>query len=277
MCGLVGILFWPAERSATEWDTIRRCFTQAMLCNEERGREAAGVALVRSDGTFRLFKQPVSASELSVMAGYKDLLSGLDAKTTCLLGHTRAPTKGSRWDNANNHPLLAGRVIGIHNGHIRNDDELFAELALPRDGQVDSEIIFRLLDTVSPSGRNGGYLAAVRECIRRLDGPFSTLSVDLARPNRLLVLKKDQPLCVHYHQPWQALCFSSRYLFLRKTFGRAVIMEILPAKQLYLFDAQQIPQHGNEPIGVLSMSGDGAFGPSPLDLAAGSDGLAEIR
>ncbi len=251
MCGLAGILLFPMERSETDWRAIRRCFTQTLVHNEERGREATGVALIRRDGAYGLFKQPAPASQLVETDTYRDLLATVDAGTTCLLGHTRAPTKGSRWDNANNHPLVAGRVIGIHNGHIHNDDKLFAELGLPRKGQVDSEIIFRLLDTISVYSQNGTYLRAVRRRVNRLRGRFATLSVDIWQPGRLLALKKDMPLCVHYHQPWQALCFSSRYLFLRKAFGRSVITEALPPEHAYLFDAEQLSQRGKEPLGQL--------------------------
>lgn len=253
MCGLAGILLYPTERSEADWAAIRHCFSQTLIYNEERGREAAGVAIVQREGACRVVKQPVSASELVEMRAYADLLATVNAGTTCLLGHTRAPTKGSRWDNANNHPLLTGQVIGVHNGHIDNDDELFRELSLPRRGQVDSEIIFRLLDTIALNGSAAAYLDAVRRRAGMLRGPFSTLSVDLVWPGRLLALKKDKPLCVHYHEPWQALCFSSRYLFLRKAFGRSVITEALPSRHAYLFDAFRLPGRGKQPVGSLPL------------------------
>jgi glucosamine 6-phosphate synthetase-like amidotransferase/phosphosugar isomerase protein len=258
MCGLAGIFLHPQERSEEDWQIIRRTFSETLLSNEERGRDASGVALVRRDGTYRIFKQPVAASQLIEMPGYQALLAEVGPDTTCLLGHTRAPTKGSRWDNANNHPLLAGQVIGIHNGHIHNDDELFAGLSLPRQGHVDSEIIFRLLDTVEPWSRNGGYLTAVRQRMALLQGRFATLSVDLWHPERLLVLKQNVPLCVHYHAPWQALCFSSRYIFLRKAFGRSVITEALDPGYAYLFDVHHLPRQGKEPVDQASLSPSGS-------------------
>jgi glucosamine 6-phosphate synthetase-like amidotransferase/phosphosugar isomerase protein len=253
MCGLAGILLYPKQRPEEEWQAIRQTFGETLLSNEERGRDATGVVLVRGDGTYSIFKQPVCASELIEMPGYRAILAELGPDTTCLLGHTRAPTKGSRWDNANNHPLVAGQVIGVHNGHIHNDDELFADLALPRNGEVDSEIIFRLLDTVEPSRRNGGYLSAVRERTALLRGRFATLSVDLWHPERVLVLKQDMPLCVHYHAPWQALFFSSRYVFLRKAFGQSVITEALDPGQAYLFDVHHLPERGKEPVGQVAL------------------------
>ncbi|MBN1659065.1 MAG: hypothetical protein JXA93_11710 [Anaerolineae bacterium] len=254
MCGLAGIFICPGERTEQEWAEIRDCFTQTLLFNEERGREASGVALVRSDSSLLLFKAPVPATELVEMDGYRRVVDALGPETTCLLGHTRMPTKGSRWNNANNHPVVAGHVVGIHNGHIKNDDQLFAALALPRQGEVDSEIIFRLLDTLSPAGDDGRYMAAVKNEMARLEGRFATMNVDLRRPDRLLVLKNEAPLCVHYHAPWQALCFSSRYLFLRKAFGRSVVTEALDSGYGYLFDAAGLPACGKEPLETLEIA-----------------------
>lgn len=256
MCGLAGILLYPMERPEAEWEAIRDCFTQMLLANEERGREASGVAVIQGDGTFQMYKGPLPASRLSETEAYRQVLAIVGPETTCLLGHTRAPTKGSCWNNANNHPLVAGRVIGIHNGHIHNDDELFADIGLPREGQVDSEIIFRLLDTIPLHSQNGTYLQEVRRRANMLQGCYATLSVNLEQPDRLLVLKKDMPLCVHYHESWQALFFSSRYLFLRKVFGRPVIAEALDSGRVYLFDARRLAELGKRAVGSLELATD---------------------
>ena len=39
-------------------------------------------------------------------------------------------TKGHPSISANNHPVRHGAVVGIHNGHIDNDDALMAALRL---------------------------------------------------------------------------------------------------------------------------------------------------
>lgn len=253
MCGLAGLLLYPQERSHTEWQELQHLFTQTLLFNQERGREATGVALFQLDRRFHLFKQPLPAAQLVQMPDYHRLLNQIGPHTTCLLGHTRMPTKGSPTNNANNHPLHTGHVIGIHNGQIDNDNRLFAELALPRQGQVDSEIIFRLLDTIPENALDGRYLPSALERIKRLQGRFTTLSVDLRQPARLLVLKADMPLCVHYDPRLQALFFSSRYLFLRQAFGRAVIAEALPSQHAYLFDATALPTLGRHPLQMLPL------------------------
>ncbi|OGP53168.1 MAG: hypothetical protein A2Y65_06730 [Deltaproteobacteria bacterium RBG_13_52_11] len=248
MCGLAGMLFYPTQRSDTEWAELREVFTRMVVFNEERGREASGAALISRDGILRLFKQPVPASQLVKMEPYQDIMASIGPDTTCLLGHTRAPTKGSRWNNANNHPLLVGHTVGIHNGIIDNDDDLFTRSGFSRHGEVDSEIIFSLLDRIGPISNNGSYPPLVQRQVSLLEGFFATLSVDLRRPTHLLVLKYLRPLCLHYEKRLNALFFSSRYLFLRKAFGRAVITEALEAERGFIFDAGQLLERGETPL-----------------------------
>ncbi len=253
MCGLVGTLLHPRPRSPEAWQTIREATTGNLQANEERGREAAGIAVIQRDGRYHIFKQPVTASSLIVMEGYRETLERVNEETVCILGHTRMPTKGSRWRNVNNHPLLAGHVIGIHNGVISNDDELFATLGLCRCGEVDSEIIFRLQDGIDPQRENGRYLPRVSERMRLLGGRFATLSVDLRQPTRLLALKHLQPLCIHYERSLTALFFSSRYIFLRRAFGRSVVTEALDSGYGFYFDALNFPAREGEPLSLFEI------------------------
>ncbi len=252
MCGIAATLLQPRKRTAKEWQTIRDIFSQNLLFNEERGREATGVAIVQCDGSFQILKQPVPASELMATDAYREILDSVGPETVCLLGHTRMPTKGSRWNNVNNHPLLGEHTLGTHNGRILNDDALFVKLRLPRQGAVDSEVILRLLDTLPPS-LDGQYLAHAREKIRSLDGKIVSMVIDLRTPTRLVVIKRNNPLSLHYEAPLQALFFSSRYLFLRKAFGRAVITEALSNETIYSFDARMLSQKGKCPIESLKL------------------------
>jgi len=258
MCGLAGILFAPVHRSDSEWRAIADIFTANLLANEERGREAAGIALVRSDGRLMLHKAQGPASGLAQSRLYQKILEALDERAVCLLGHTRAPTKGAPSNNENNHPILVGNVVGIHNGYIRNDDSLFAHFHLPRQGEVDSEIIFRLLDLLSPSSPPRTYLQDTAWAMSLLEGPLAVLAINLQTPTRLLVVKDGSPLCVHYEPRWQALFFSSRYAFLRRAFDSSVRAEALPSPAVMLFDANRMPQANQSALARLALPGESA-------------------
>lgn len=134
MCGIAGFNLAPEENvNAT------RLASELLLGIEERGRHATGVAYFDGDGAW------VQKDALPATAFVKDL--DMPAHTSNALLHTRFGTKGSRHDMANNHPIeIPGHVIGVHNGVVWNDDEIFAEVGTSRRiAEVDSEAIFAAL------------------------------------------------------------------------------------------------------------------------------------
>jgi glucosamine 6-phosphate synthetase-like amidotransferase/phosphosugar isomerase protein len=150
-----------------------------------------------------------------------------------------------------------GSVVGAHNGHVSNDDLLFARCHYPREAQVDSEIIFRLLASVPSIADGPAYLRVVRPRLQQLDGQYTFLACDLRSPGRLLALRHTHPLSLHYQPDWRVLFFSSSYSFLRRVFGPAVAAEDLTRDQLLLFDAEGIPRLGNHPYACVDMDDGG--------------------
>ncbi len=238
----------PQERPASVWQEIRQCFTENLLFNEERGKEAAGIGVLKRNGNVNIYKAPLPARQLVEQPAYRQIIGSLDAQTTLILGHTRHPTKGPPQNKNNNHPLRAGMLLGVHNGHINNDDDLFARRHYPRQGQVDSEIIFRLLwhDLSQPFAHIP--LTTIRNSLQQLQGEFTILVGDQRSPESLLIVRHNKPLSLHYHPHWKALIFSSRYIFLRKTFGPIVLYETLPDNHLFFYNALYLSQYGAVPI-----------------------------
>lgn len=253
MCGISAILLNPQKRPPKTWRAIKDAFTRNLLFNEERGKAAAGLAVMQANGQASMQKMAVPASEFVTGPEYLTLLEQVGPQTTLLLGHTRHPTQGDPANPGNNHPLQVGPVFGVHNGHVDNNEALFTRFALPRQAQVDSEIIFRLLEPLSPARLNGGYLAAVRPRLQLLQGKFTFIAADRRAPRKLLVLKHSNPLSIHFEPGWNALIFSSRYIFLRKAFGRSVITESLPHNELLLFDAATLARRGHKPVAACPL------------------------
>jgi glucosamine 6-phosphate synthetase-like amidotransferase/phosphosugar isomerase protein len=237
MCGLTGILIGKTY-GENELKQVKELFTRTLLAHEERGREATGVIAFRPDGTFFMVKEPLPAGEFIKTSGYRDFLKRWDKNICTLLGHTRKPTKGSRWNHDNNHPVMAGEIVGIHNGTIDNDDSLFEKENLERKAQVDSEVIFSLLKNIPFDiyPHQSAFSAEIQACTRKLTGSFTTLSVNRKDPRKLLLLKYNQPMSYHYSKNLDTLFFTSRYIFLRKAFGRSVVTEALPGRTAYIFD-----------------------------------------
>src|SRR5262245_61023592 len=136
MCGISGYSF------SGNSDLDRTFAAQALLAGiAERGADAVGYAY-RSSGSVAVHKQRSGASALLDRVSVPD-----DAAQ--VLVHVRDYTKGLPTIESNNHPVRHGSVVGIHNGIIVNDEEIFARHRFIRsapDMTVDSAAIFALAE-----------------------------------------------------------------------------------------------------------------------------------
>ncbi|MCI5132596.1 MAG: hypothetical protein D3904_14055 [Candidatus Electrothrix sp. EH2] len=249
MCGINGILISPG-RTPAQLRRIRELFTANLLANEQRGREATGIARLNNDSDILVNKAPITASEFIHSPGYLRVLNAVSENTTVLLGHTREPTKGTPRQNANNHPIIRGNIVGVHNGTISNDDLIFARRTVSGDriGSVDSEALIALLDSISADMILPSYGGKLYLISKILTGSYVVLYVNPALPHAVFLLKYKNPVSVYWDQELGGLFFSSRYLFLRKTFGRSVITDSLPGRTGFMFDARMLNIYQEHPI-----------------------------
>jgi asparagine synthetase B (glutamine-hydrolysing) len=184
MCGIGGI------RRFGEEPIVKPQIDSLLLSLEKRGNDAAGVALM-TNGDIELYKTDDPAWMVVSSQKYKDFLKdNLKPETTMALVHTRWATKGSPRKNENNHPLFAGNAAVVHNGCISNDDELFREMKLSREAEVDSDIIRAIADEEGISSPK-----AIR-AFGRLRGSCAAALVSAADPDHLLLLRSESPLVV---------------------------------------------------------------------------------
>lgn len=247
MCGIAAILLHPKDRTDDEWQSIRSAFTLNLMFNEQRGNAATGIAVVETSGKAIVYKRPQPASWFVETAEYNRILRHVGARTTLILGHTRLPTKGDSSRAVNNHPIEAGSVLGVHNGEITNAEDLFAGADYERIGEVDSEIIFRLIEKADPTAPCRLYLDDLQCRMQALEGQYTFLACDRRKPEQIVVIKHGNPLCIHFHEQWKAVLFSSRYVFLRKVFKHSFRDGSLPQDSVMLFDAMDLPEAGCTP------------------------------
>ena len=233
MCGLAGVILGRKRRRREELRVIGGVFTELLLLNQKRGTDAAGLAVVRKDGTYKLFKRPGPAAGLVAEKLYWSALA-LDSKVTVVLGHTRRRSRGSERNSLNNHPIRAGRVIGTHNGHIWNADCLVKALCLPRAAEVDSEVLFRLADRAPDE-------ASFRALLRRCRGRMSAAFVHLDHPAVVHLLKGDMPLYAAHVPRLRAVVYASEAWMLRAVLdGQRHQMLELDAFTLSTFDVRGV-------------------------------------
>jgi glucosamine 6-phosphate synthetase-like amidotransferase/phosphosugar isomerase protein len=176
LCGIAG--YSLALDSTVERTVAARALLTGIA---ERGADAVGYAYRSPGAPIAVHKQRSGATALL------DRIS-VPEEATKLLVHVRDFTKGHPSRAANNHPIRHGSVVGIHNGIIKNDVELFTQHGIARAEPgmtVDSEIIFALAE------RSRGRTA---DALQQLYGSMATAWLDEGRAELLLARGLGRPL-----------------------------------------------------------------------------------
>jgi glucosamine 6-phosphate synthetase-like amidotransferase/phosphosugar isomerase protein len=171
VCGIAG---YSLDASS---EVDRTLTAQALLAGiADRGSDAAGYAYATPGEPTQVFKLRAGASalleQITVPAG-----------ACSALLHVRDFTKGHPSLDANNHPIRHAGVVGIHNGIIGNDDEIFARHDIERAEEgmtVDSEVIFAL---VARYGHGRGRV------LEELYGSMAAAWLDEAVPDALYLVR----------------------------------------------------------------------------------------
>jgi glutamine---fructose-6-phosphate transaminase (isomerizing) len=165
MCGIAG---YSLTRDA---DVDRTLAAQALLAGiAERGADAVGYA----------YRDGVEAAIHKQRSGASALLDRVEIPQSSVqvLVHVRDYTKGHPTIEANNHPVRHGSVVGIHNGIILNDDEIFDRHGFERaepEMTVDSEAIFALAESTDSNPK----------ALEHLRGSMAAAWFDERRPGTL--------------------------------------------------------------------------------------------
>lgn len=205
MCGIVGALAigdLPKEKEAVRQEVMRVLSTELMLVTEKRGTDATGAVILFKDGNYYGVKRGAKSSTfLSKFGTSKETYGSLlevwkktKSPVKAFVGHCRATTSGSAYNNMNNHPIKVGNIVGIHNGTLRNDDVIFKNLECKRDADVDSEAIFRLAAHYTNSGEEPFTMDVIKEIVHRLDGTFAVIMFNADNPYQIPVFRDGRPM-----------------------------------------------------------------------------------
>lgn len=179
MCGIAGISVAAGD---TKINT-RVVASSLLLAIETRGRDATGAAWLNADGdTVDLTKVPVTATSF-----LKHRTEHLPTTTATMILHTRTGTHGSSQNRLNLHPVVHERIIGVHNGVLRNHGKLFTNSKRKPTAQVDSEGLMAILNTDEHP----------TEVLGQIEGDAAIAWMDLDEPEVLhLACVTGRPLCI---------------------------------------------------------------------------------
>lgn len=171
MCGIVGFV---------KNDCLMDIYN-SLLCLEYRGYDSAGVAFI--DNGLRVVKKKGNvANLLPYLEGFK---------TNIGIGHTRWATHGQPSDS-NSHPHVDGIFAIVHNGIIENYEELKRGIKSKFSSETDSEVIAKLLSI----NYSGNTLEAIMHVQSLLSGSFAIAILNSLEPDKLYLVKKDNPLII---------------------------------------------------------------------------------
>jgi predicted glutamine amidotransferase len=142
MCGLAGFARHPDGEGHV---TAREVVEELLLRSAHRGKHATGIATVGGSKPF-IWKWAVDVHRALNSEPWRNQRAELAADTPFMIGHVRYATQNNAHMDEAAHPFRFGRVVGAHNGVIRNWHSLREKHKTGADWIVDSEAAFALLD-----------------------------------------------------------------------------------------------------------------------------------
>ena len=232
MCGIFGLFVQRGSRCTPAF--IQRAVASLARHSESRGKDSSGIAL--RDGRqqeYVVLKGTVPITELLKRKAVADRLKQLIQATQVtgngdqgsdfsVMGHSRLVTNGSQLVAENNQPVVKSGLLGIHNGIIVNENELWTSHPdLERSFEIDTEVILALvrkrLDQGSP----------IAEAISRTAAEiYGTFSISLMAVDRglLALATNNGSLYTLEHDAMRIFAFASEEFFL-KDFSRRMELQ----------------------------------------------------
>ncbi len=245
MCGIFGVMV--GEKHDWSSKALKTVVRSLFLMSESRGKEAAGISILTRD-TIYVYKDAKSASSLIRDREYGDLLDRTlgwnrsskgwqDSHPVALIGHSRLVTDGTHELHDNNQPVTIDGAVGVHNGIIVNQDNLWKQYPeMKRHYQVDSEVIFSLIRMFHKKGVTIGE--ATQETFNAIQG-MASIAVLFDDLDYLLLATNNGSLYQCVNKSSTIFIFASeQYIlnqltqrsFVRKLLGPCTILQVPPGE-----------------------------------------------
>lgn len=224
MCGIVGALAFGKldQKDEVIRQRLMRFFTtELLILTEDRGKDATGAAVLFNNAHFVGVKRGEGSGDWLTKFGETPEYFGSLLKiwrtynhpAALYIGHCRQGTIGDKEDNTNNHPIKVGPIIGVHNGVIKNHEEIIQHLGCQRDGRVDSEAIMRLFAHYTNNGQEPFTLDMCQNVVDRLDGEFAVMVCNASNPTQVPLFRDRRPIEFVLIKPFGILIVVSEIKF----------------------------------------------------------------
>ena len=241
MCGIFGMII--KGKDLFTYNEFNKLSNNLFKYSSTRGKEAAGFAL-RTQNTIDILKDSGSPQDFIKKEKYKKILkkgfnefNNNSIKTgelinfpITLIGHSRLVTNGIQSQSYNNQPVIVKDLIGVHNGIITNDQELWRNHnEIKREYEVDSEIILKLLSKYLNKSRS--FIKSTTDTFNEIKGSASIASLFTDYKNLLLATNTGSIFYV-YSPNKNIFIFASERFILQKIIKSKYIDNNFVIKQL---------------------------------------------
>jgi hypothetical protein len=231
MCGIVGALSFG--KTDDKLEKLRKevtafLVTELLLLTAERGKDATGVTTLFDNGDYMGLKMGIASPEFvsrwggtsKDYEGFLKVFRKNPRECKVVLGHCRKSSIGNYWDNNNNHPIKVGDIVGIHNGTLTNHKKIIEKLGGKKDGDVDSEAIFRLAHHLTAGGKEPFTIEMLYQTAVRLDGSYAVLMYNGNNPYQVGALRNGRPMEMVLVKPLKMVFVASEKKFLETAMWR---------------------------------------------------------
>lgn len=155
MCGIFGFIVHKDADYKPAF--IKRSLTILAQLSESRGKDSSGLVfrnepekelhvLKGAVPLNYLLKRKEVVQQINHLIGSGRNNASGQQSTFAVMGHSRLVTNGSQVNDENNQPVVKDGVIGIHNGIIVNENELWARHPeIKRTYEIDTEVMLALI------------------------------------------------------------------------------------------------------------------------------------
>jgi glucosamine 6-phosphate synthetase-like amidotransferase/phosphosugar isomerase protein len=206
VCGIAG---YTTTKNSDK--RVQKIFSKMLSLSSARGRDATGMVITTERGRMGVMKAPITSPEFINSPNFSKTMQ---ENPVSVIGHVRFATTGTPRRNENNHPIVAGKIVGVHNGVICNVKELTEDYDLNRAAEVDSEVVFLLLDRIKKLDHS-----SIKRMLSLLSGTYTLVFQSIKEPNKIWLVKgPERPLVLGFDSRLQTTWFASEERFIMDSY-----------------------------------------------------------
>lgn len=214
MCGIFGLVV--NNKSNISQLLKKKLFTNLFLSSESRGKEASGFAF-HNGKEIVVYKAPHAASSVVRSRKFKDTSKYFFANAIeicAAIGHSRLVTNGPEQFNVNNQPIIKNNMVGVHNGIIVNQDDLWRNIGSNlRLSELDSELIPTLIQHYFNISNN--LKVSIKKTFEAIFG-MTSIAFMFSEMNNILLATNNGSLYYQLSQQGDVFIFASEKAILHK-------------------------------------------------------------